>query len=94
MDDLTEMLTADGECGVRLVVPGANVGWKVGSTLRKGGETMCYCGWNQSILVGLMKQDLYTQQVYFWRKGIKGNQRLAHLAKFTRDRLVDSILFW
>ena len=23
MDDLTEMLTADGECGVRLVVPGA-----------------------------------------------------------------------
>ena len=31
MDDLTEMLTADGECGVRLVVPGS-CGWLKGGT--------------------------------------------------------------
>ena len=89
MDDLTEMLTADGECGVRLVVPGAvPIGWKVepppwgkeGVRLKSCGETMwVFCGWNQSIfLVGLMKQDLvYTKVVCFFcflRKGMKGNQ--------------------
>ena len=76
-------------------------------TLRKGGEalTSCgermwvFCGWNQSFfLVGLMKQDLvYTTVVCFLcflRKGMKGNQGgLLILDFFSRDRLVDWILF-
>ena len=75
MDDLTEMLTADGECGVRLVVPGAGaIGWKVepppwGKEAKPLQAVVKGCGFfvagtSRFFLLASWNKTWYTQRLY------------------------------